>query len=160
MARIRTFVAVSVSPSLSGKIEEVLRELSRGIEGVKWVASDQLHFTLKFLGDVEDSELHGVCSAVIEAVRGFAPFEVVLAGLGAFPSPSRPRTVWAGVADGEQQLVAVQKAVDRALRRLGYPRESRKFTPHVTLGRIRQGNATLARLTERLRENAQTELGT
>jgi 2'-5' RNA ligase len=159
MARVRTFVAVGVSPDLAAKVEDLVRELSIGIEGVKWVAPEKLHFTLKFLGDVEDSDLHEICRAVALATEGLSPFQVVLAGAGAFPSVRRPRTVWVGVADGQEQLVAAQKVVDRALRKLGFPRESRKFTPHVTLGRIRRQNPTLALLSERLVEHATTELG-
>jgi 2'-5' RNA ligase len=160
MARVRTFIAVPISHDLTPRIQELVRDLSRGVEGVKWVAADKLHFTLKFLGDVEDTDLHEVCKAVAEAVKGLAPFEVLLAGAGAFPSPRRPRTVWLGATTGEEVLVATQKVVDKAVRKRGFPREARKFTPHVTIGRIRQGNPTLSRLAEHLQEHAATELGT
>jgi RNA 2',3'-cyclic 3'-phosphodiesterase len=160
MSRTRTFVAVSISPDVINRIKEIVLELSRGVEGVKWVAPENLHFTLKFLGDVEDSDLHDVCSAVAEATTGLAPFEVLLAGAGAFPSPSRPRTVWIGAGQGEEEFVGLYEAVDRALRKVGFRSETRKFTPHVTVGRIRKGNPTLSQLTEHLKSHAATELGT
>jgi 2'-5' RNA ligase len=160
MARVRTFIAVPVSHDLSPRIQELIRDLSRGVEGVKWVSPDKLHFTLKFLGDVEDTDLHEVCTAIAAAVAESGPFDVLVTGAGAFPNGRRPRTVWVGVTAGEEELAAVQRRVDKALRKLGYPRESRKFTPHVTIGRIRQGNPTLTRLAEHLQEHAATELGT
>jgi 2'-5' RNA ligase len=160
MARVRTFIAVPISHDLTPNVQSLVRDLSRGVEGVKWAAPEKLHFTLKFLGDVEDKALHEVCTAVAGAVADLEPFGVLLAGAGAFPSPRRPRTVWVGVTTGEELLSATQKRVDKALRELGFPRESRKFMPHVTIGRIRQGNPTLSRLEEHLEQHAATELGT
>lgn len=160
MAQTRTFVAVSVSPDVINRINEIVLELSRGVEGVKWVAPENLHFTLKFLGDVQDTDLHEVCSAVAGATEELAPFDVALSGAGAFPSAERPRTVWIGAGEGEEQFVELYDRVDKALRKLGFRSETRKFTPHVTVGRIRKSNPTLAQLTEHLEAHAATELGT
>lgn len=159
MARVRTFVAVSIVEDVVGRIERLVQNLSRGVEGVKWVPPDKLHFTLKFLGEVEDIDLHEVCTSVAGVTQGLDPFDVLVAGAGAFPSTRRPRTVWVGASTGQEKLIALQKAVDRPLRKLGFPRETRRFTPHVTVGRIRQGNPTLSRLTEHLLENADCDLG-
>jgi 2'-5' RNA ligase len=96
-----------------------------------------VHLTLKFLGDVED-ERHGhVESAVREAVAGFAPFELTLDGFGAFPSLRSPRVLWAGI-EPTAALEGVQAAVESAMAELGFPRETRDFHPHVTLGRARR----------------------
>lgn len=158
MARTRTFIAVAISPDVIAKIEELVRELAEGIEGVKWVAPEHLHFTLKFLGDVQDNDLHEVCAAVAGATQSREPFEVLVAGAGAFPNVRRPRTIWVGAGKGGDEFEDLHAVVDKALRKLGFRSESRRFTPHITVGRIRQGNPTLSRLTERLQAHAATEM--
>ena len=104
---------------------------------VAWVAVDNLHITLKFLGGVEDTRLPDVSAALARAVSVPA-FEVQVLGLGAFPTPNRPRVLWAGVAPAPA-FGELAVAVDQALVALGFPPEERPFTPHVTLGRVRDG---------------------
>lgn len=104
--------------------------------GVAWVGADNLHITLKFLGGVEDTRLPDVADAVGAAVDVRA-FDVEVRGLGAFPTPIRPRVIWAGAADGPG-FAELAADVDRALVVLGFPPEERGFTPHVTLGRVRE----------------------
>jgi 2'-5' RNA ligase len=104
---------------------------------VAWTAVDNLHITLKFLGGVEDTRLPDVTAALAQAVSVPA-FDVPVRGLGAFPTPSRPRVLWAGTA-AAPAFGALAAAVDRALGSVGFPAEDRSFTPHVTLGRVRDG---------------------
>ena len=104
--------------------------------GVAWVAADNLHITLKFLGGVEDTRLSDVADAV-GAAADVRAFDVELRGLGAFPTPTRPRVIWAGTADAPA-FAELAAGVDRALVALEFPPEERGFTPHVTLGRVRE----------------------
>jgi len=104
--------------------------------GVAWVGADNLHITLKFLGGVEDTRLSDVADAVGVAA-GVRAFDVEVRGLGAFPTPTRPRVIWAGTDDAPA-FAALAARVDRALVALGFPPEARGFTPHVTLGRVRE----------------------
>jgi 2'-5' RNA ligase len=109
------------------------------------VAADNLHVTLKFLGDTDEAHVPGLLDALGTAAAGTAAFEVAVRGLGAFPSPLRARVVWAGLEEAPA-LAGLAGRVDAALAALGVPRESRPFSAHVTLGRVREPrrNPTLA----------------
>jgi 2'-5' RNA ligase len=113
---------------------ERLRPLARD---VAWVAPDNLHLTLKFLGGVEAARLDLVATALSAAVAGSTAFDLVIRGLGAFPSPTRPRVLWAGVDEGGAAAGSLARGVDDALAELGFERETSAFSPHVTLGRVR-----------------------
>jgi 2'-5' RNA ligase len=106
--------------------------------GIAWVAADNLHVTLKFLGEVEDGRVDPVLEALRAAVAASEPFDLDVRGLGAFPSPGRPRVLWAGIDRGAQALAAVAGRVEAALTRLGFAPEGRPFAAHVTLGRVRE----------------------
>jgi 2'-5' RNA ligase len=134
----RTFVAIAIPAPLGEKLTRLQARLSSGIPDVRWTSILPFHATLSFLGDVADTELNRVCTAVDAAVVPFEPFEVSVEGVGAFPSPSRPRVIWAGlrVPDGSP-LFELQRAIVRVLSRIGHRPEDQRFTPHTTLGRIK-----------------------
>jgi 2'-5' RNA ligase len=127
--------------------------------GVAWVAAENLHITLKFLGGVETPRLELVEKALERAVAGAAPFDLTIAGLGAFPTPTRPRVIWAGAVGGKSELVALAGRVERELAPIGFPREERPFSPHVTLGRVREPRRN-ERLGEALVRTATDPFGT
>lgn len=120
--------------------------LRRAAADVAWVAVGNLHVTLKFLGRVERFRLGEVGAALAETAAGTAAFELAVQGLGAFPTPTRARVIWAGVGAGAGATSGLAACVEEALAGLGFPRETRPFEPHVTLGRVREprGNAALA----------------
>jgi 2'-5' RNA ligase len=124
-----------VRAALAATIER-LRPFGRD---VAWVTPANLHVTLKFLGHLEDSRVGDVEAALRSVTVSERPFDVSIAGLGAFPSPTRPRVVWAGVGGPEvAALVRLAERTETALGPLGFEREARVFSPHVTLGRVRQ----------------------
>jgi 2'-5' RNA ligase len=102
------------------------------------VAPENFHVTVKFLGNIDDSRVQGVIDALHTAVRGHAPFDIEVGGLGAFPSATRARVLWAGFVGGTAPLAALAASVEDALAPLGFPREGRAFSPHITLGRVRE----------------------
>jgi len=155
MARQRTFVAIDLNADVRRRAKTLLNVLSRGTSGVRWVAPDQLHVTLKFLGDVDDTRFYAVCEAVRKAVGGRAPFSLACRGVGAFPDLSRPRTVWLGIEDPDGQLAELQTDVERQLRELDFPEENRPFRPHVTLGRVQDYARDLDSLQEALEAQAE-----
>ncbi len=118
---------------LAAEVER-LRPLARD---VAWVAPDNVHLTLKFLGGVDETRLPAIVAGLTAAAAGQRTFDLVLHGLGAFPTPARARVVWAGVAAGARALEALAARVEEALAPLGVPRETRPFAGHVTLGRAR-----------------------
>jgi 2'-5' RNA ligase len=113
---------------------------------------------MKFLGEVADGRIEGIVGALTGAVAGESAFDADVEGLGAFPSAARPRVVWAGLTAGARTLGDLAGRVDEALAALGFAREARPFSPHVTLGRVRQPGRAPA-LTEALRGAAERPFG-
>ncbi len=136
---LRTFIAVEISADVREQAGRLVKRLERSDADVNWVGPKNLHLTLKFLGDVPATETIEVCRAVERAVSGLAPFQIQLAGAGAFPSAANPRAVWIGVTEGEDEMIRLHDALDKELSGLGYPAEQRKFRPHLTIGRARRG---------------------
>ena len=141
--RIRTFIAVEIAESVRERLVALQNELRRSAQEVKWVEPENLHPTLKFLGDVDEQDLYTVCKTAEQAVADCSPFEMNVAGVGAFPHTRRPRVIWAGVGQGASELTKIHESLERLFREQGYPREDRPFTPHLTLGRMRQPKPTL-----------------
>ena len=142
MSVIRAFIAIDLSPAVRRRLQEVNEELKRRLEGVpvRWVPVENIHLTLKFLGDVSQENLE-VLKKVLRIEAGNQhPFNVSVAELGAFPSPRRPRVIWVGVA-APPDLAAIQRQVEAETSRIGYSPEDRPFSPHLTLGRVSR-NAT------------------
>ena len=141
--RTRTFDAVAVAEAHGEKLARLPERLAPEVPGVRWVSARPFHLTLAFLGDVDDTELNAVCRTVAEAAAGFAPFELRLEGLGVFPNPMRPRTLWVGLTGpGLDTLAALQTKIARAVADAGYPPDDTKFHPHVTLGRLKPGRGS------------------
>ncbi|WP_407691038.1 RNA 2',3'-cyclic phosphodiesterase [Rubrobacter marinus] len=113
---------------------EAARELGGGI---RWTKQENIHLTLKFLGEVFEESLEGICGALRRACSAHAPFDARLKGLGAFPSPRRARVIWAGVDRGSEETTSLAASVEAALEPLGFRREGRPYMPHATLGRAR-----------------------
>jgi 2'-5' RNA ligase len=134
---VRGFVAVLLPDGVRARLAATATELRARAPGLAWVRADNLHLTLRFLGEVEPAALERVREAVTVAATGIAPFTVALGGLGGFPSGRAPRVVWAGVITGGERLVALHAALEAALVARGIPEEGRAFHPHVTLARAR-----------------------
>jgi 2'-5' RNA ligase len=148
---VRAFVAVEISPDIRGKARKLIAELATTSANVKWVEPENLHFTLKFLGDVPLLELPDICTAVADAVIDLPPFDVQAHGAGAFPTLERPRTVWLGVDEGADAMREVHDAVERGLAPHGFRQEQRRFRPHLTIGRVRNSTpAGIQDLAERV----------
>ena len=138
MSRLRTFLAVALDKAVRDRAVVLQGTLARGGAEVKWVEPENLHITLLFLGEVADKEVPAVCKAVAAVAAGHAPFAMSVEGVRCFGPPRRPRTLWVGVGEGTQELVALHDALEPPLLELGcYRREARPFTPHLTLGRVR-----------------------
>jgi 2'-5' RNA ligase len=108
---------------------------------VTWVGPDSFHLTLKFLGPVGADRAADVTEALMNVAGACPSFHLGIRGLGAFPSPRRPRVLWAGIDAGAGPAAALATRVDEGLEALGFKREARAFSPHVTLGRVRQPHA-------------------
>jgi 2'-5' RNA ligase len=133
----RLFVAIGLGHAVEEALLGQMERLRESCRGWRWVQREHLHVTLKFLGEIEVV----VVGAVERALGGveFEPFAMQVAGLGVFPDRRRPRVLWAGVGEGDARVAELAGRIDRALRGAGIPRETRPFTPHVTLARTRRG---------------------
>ena len=137
---VRTFIAVEIPPEVKQRARQLIGRLSATPAKVKWVGPEAMHWTLKFLGDVEMIEVPAICQAVERAVAPFAPFDVEARGASAFPDARRPRTVWVGMGQGTDEMFVLHQAVERELAKLGYREEGRRFRPHLTIGRVRSSS--------------------
>ena len=131
---IRSFVAVDLQAPVRQAVNDLQGQLRRINADVRWVRPEGLHVTLKFLGSVAPAQLERVHAALAADLHDLPAFSVQVRGLGAFPNWRRPRVVWVGL-HGEG-LVALAARVDGALAPLGFEREQRAFTPHLTLARV------------------------
>jgi RNA 2',3'-cyclic 3'-phosphodiesterase len=160
MSVLRTFVAVEILPEVRSAALRLIERLRVAPAKVTWTKAANLHYTLKFLGDVPIEKTAAICRDVQQAVTPFAPFEIVASRAGAFPSTGHPRTLWLGVNGGVEPLELLFQAVERKLEPLGFPKEHRRFTAHLTLGRVRESNpAALHQLAELLRKHADFDAG-
>lgn len=135
----RIFVAVTLAPAVREAAARVRGVVEREAHRFRWVSPENLHLTLRFLGEIRRGRVDMVVEATREAAEGMSPFSLTLAGLGAFPSLRAPRVLWVGVAEGADRLVALAGAVDTALRGRHFPGEDRPFHPHLTVARARPG---------------------
>jgi len=153
MPRLRTFIAVEMSPRVITRAGDLIDKLRVAAAEINWVRQQQMHLTLKFLGDVPDSETPDICRVVADVAAEFEPFEITLRGAGAFPNIKEPKTLWIGIEDGADELKRLQAAIESALKtKLGYAKEQRGFHPHLTIGRVKRelpgARGELARLLE------------
>lgn len=138
---MRCFVAVeldrTLQRALAGAQDGLRRHLGSEGDAVKWVRPEQIHLTLKFLGDTEDRLIREVCVAVSEVAAEFDPFSFTVADVGCFPPRGAARVLWAGVGDGHEDLEAVQEMLEVRLADVGFALEARRFSAHLTLARIK-----------------------
>jgi RNA 2',3'-cyclic 3'-phosphodiesterase len=152
-ASVRTFISIHIPDTVRGDIGAMVDRLrpTAGAD-VKWVRPESLHLTLKFLGDLEEGRIAAVGTTVETAVSARPAFNVALGGTGAFPNPRRPSVLWIGVPLGAEPMAALAGEIESALAGLGFEREKRPFSAHLTIGRVRPaGNA--GRTVERMEES-------
>ena len=160
MSKTRTFIAIEAVDQVHAAALTAIDRLRSAASGIKWVAPDNLHWTLQFLGDLTDMEVAEVCLRTVKVAARHEAFTVEARGVGAFPSIKRPRTLWIGAGQGAEKLVALQADVEEALSTLGFRGENRQFVPHLTLGRAGRGPASGgAELSDRLAKLADYDAG-
>jgi 2'-5' RNA ligase len=143
MPRVRTFIGIDPGKPIRDRLVALQEALARSPGEVKWVEPENLHVTLLFLGEVDMVEVPELCQTVAESLQGQAAFAMSVEKVGCFPNSRRPRILWAGVGAGLQEVVAVHDALETPLMELGcYRREERQYTPHITLGRIKNDGRT------------------
>jgi len=162
MTVLRAFIAIELSAEIQRELDRLSSTLRQRLKNtpVRWVPAANIHLTLKFLGNVSLANLDVLQNVLQIEAAHHAPFELHVAGLGAFPSPRRPRVIWVGV-QAPAELSQLQRGLEEGVTRAGYAPEERGFTPHLTLGRVsRDANpAELQRIGQALTETKVGELG-
>jgi RNA 2',3'-cyclic 3'-phosphodiesterase len=134
---IRTFICIEVPESIKLRIASLQQDLRRIESQVSWVKPSNIHLTLKFLGDVPESKIETVRRAVERASSDIRKFEIEVGSAGCFPNPRSPRVLWVGFPVLPEGLRALHEAIEGELAREGFARESKRFSPHLTVGRVR-----------------------
>ena len=138
MEQIRSFIAIELPAELKLELVQLEAQLKSGGQfGVKWVNPDGIHLTMKFLGNVAVDRVEGITRAMEEAARGISPFQLRVKELGVFPNFKRVQVAWVGLSGEVDKLAQLHKRIESNLTPLGFPPESRPFTPHLTLARLR-----------------------
>jgi 2'-5' RNA ligase len=133
---VRAFIAIDINDEVRAALGGMQQRLARTRAKVTWVDPANIHLTMKFLGEIDDAMLEPVKGAMANAASETRPIEFDVAGLGTFPPGRPPRVVWAGVTRGADRITSVQARLERALEPFGFKKE-RRFTPHLTLGRVK-----------------------
>jgi 2'-5' RNA ligase len=137
MEQVRSFIAIELPGEVKRKLGELESGLkSAGFAGVRWVNPESIHLTLKFLGNIDSARTGEITGAIERAAAETAPFRLKVEGLGVFPDLRRVRVVWVGLDGDIDTLVRLQKKLESEMESLGFPAESRAFTPHLTLARV------------------------
>ncbi|MBT9437873.1 MAG: RNA 2',3'-cyclic phosphodiesterase [Desulfobacterales bacterium] len=134
---IRTFIAFKLPKNIISSISEIQNRFKSYAFKARWVNPANIHLTLKFLGDINYTDIEKVSEAIINAVNSHTPVSLAVKGAGVFPGIKRPRVIWVGLTGEIEKLVGIQNDIEENLEELGFPREKRPFRGHLTLGRIK-----------------------
>lgn len=140
MNQLRAFIAIDLPHPIQEAIEKQTSRLRQaaGDGLVRWIPPQNIHLTLKFLGNIAASHMDFLKQLLHQTADSHQPFDVQIGGIGSFPNSKLPRVLWAGV-HAPADLASLQKNIEAGAARLGYEKEARPFSPHLTLGRVRQG---------------------
>ena len=145
---IRAFIAVEIDPQTVRQIIAAVTDLKPRIPAIRWVSPTSFHFTLKFLGDIEESKIEPIAQALELALHPFPRFTINAKGLGVFPDLKRPRILWVGLEG--KGLAGLTSRIETALESCGFEPEKREFKPHLTIGRWRQFDRSARKFGEEL----------
>lgn len=139
MTLLRAFIAVEIPLSIRQAIQDQTESLraALGRDLIRWVPVENMHLTLKFIGDISPANVKFIAQMLTAETRDCAPFSMQVGGLDSFPTTRRARVIWIGI-QAPAALASLQRGLEAAAARLGYEAETRPFSPHLTLGRVRQ----------------------
>ncbi|MCS4540809.1 MAG: RNA 2',3'-cyclic phosphodiesterase [Euryarchaeota archaeon] len=159
MDKIRAFIAIDIPKDLINKIANIQNSLKKIDANIKYVEPENIHITLKFLGEVLENKLANVSLVTKETTVGVKPFEIEINGVGVFPSFNYIRVIWVGITKGADFLSNLQTELEKRLVPLGFEPEERGFSPHITIGRVKTIKAK-AQLQSKINELQNINIGT
>jgi 2'-5' RNA ligase len=134
---IRTFIAFELPENIANAISEVQEQLKKSGLKMRWVKPENIHLTIKFLGNIPTSAIEKVDRAITQSAQRVEPLLLCVKGLGVFPNMRRPRILWAGISGKIDSLLKLHNGIEDNLEPIGFPRENRPFKGHLTLGRAK-----------------------
>lgn len=137
MERLRVFIAIQLPDAVRAQVARLQEKLKEADADVKWVEPQNIHLTLKFMGEVDPDKIETLYGGLSEAIGEQGKFPISLAGIGAFPSMRRVQVVWIGVFSGAEEASGLAERVEASLVKRGFEAEKKKFVPHLTIGRVR-----------------------
>lgn len=146
---MRIFIAIELPAEIKNALAAIQNELRTARAEIGWTKVDNIHLTLKFLGEIESAKAPAITNACIQAAASVAPFLLEVKDLGVFPNLRQPRILWAGLAGALGELRILHQNIDRNLHHLGFEKDARAFKPHLTLGRVKS-NKNLTALISKL----------
>lgn len=146
---MRLFIAIELPDVILTGLEEMERDLAKSGVDARWVARENRHLTLYFLGEVDRGMVPTIESAMEEAISGSLPFSITVGGIGVFPNWRAPRVLWVGVSKGQEHVISLHRNLTRALADQGIVHHDKGFTPHITLGRFKDTKANVQGLTSK-----------
>ena len=150
---LRSFISIDIEdPLVLKRIEEISREIKKTGAIIKLVESQNIHMTLRFLGEIDEKEVEVIKRIMEDKLDGFKKFEIELRGVGAFPSISNPRVIWVGVGKGSMELKTLANIINRGLKDIGTHKETRPFSPHITIARVKRYNSSLRKKIEEYKD--------
>lgn len=155
---IRSFIALELSDEVRANLMQLLTALRQMPATVKWVEAENLHLTLKFLGEVPEGQIAAITETLSAIAQATPTFAFAVKGVGGFPDLRRPRVLWVGV-EAPKELLTLHRQIEQGMERLGFAPEGRPYHPHITIGRVKAMQG-LAPTLDILKEHADTLFGT
>ena len=137
LVNIRAFICFKLPKRIILSIRELQESIKDSGLKIRWVKAENIHLTIKFIGDISWSDIDDIGLAIKETAGDFAPLLLSAQGLGVFPNLKRPRVIWTGLSGQIEELIGLQKILDKKLRLIGFPKEKRPFKGHLTIGRVK-----------------------
>jgi 2'-5' RNA ligase len=155
---MRTFIAIDFDKEIKDTISALIQKWDTGDRNIRWVKTQGMHLTLKFLGDITEDRIKEVKSVLADISKDYPSFRLSLKGTGAFPPGARyPRVIWIGI-EMTKTLQNIQTRLENELHKIQFPKEQRKFHPHLTLGRVK-GTQNLGVILRSLDQHKETDFG-
>jgi 2'-5' RNA ligase len=141
---IRAFLAIDIPPEILNDITHIQSRLRIALQGmIRWVRPEGIHLTLKFFGDISESDITRISQVIGAHVNGIRPFALDVKTLGVFPDMNRPRILWLGISGDVDPLIRFQKSMDQKLHGCGFTKKERPFRPHLTIARIKESKGLI-----------------
>ncbi len=134
---MRTFIAIELPKEIKDALARLQEKLKSTGADVKWVEPDNIHLTLKFLGEIDEQKLDKIALILENIAKDKSSFHICISSIGAFPRNSSPRVIWVGIDKGDKETKEIAKQLEEKIQKIGIPKEDRSFSSHITIGRTR-----------------------